>query len=251
MTTNLKPGMKIRVVVPLTPGDDTPFAKRQNFRNSQIEGITDTGLVHETEGTLQADRLGIDFELAGVVEEPGADLCVVRTASGPVLATFIRASGRSVELYSEQMTPPGLIVTSGTACGKHWDWLKGRTIGEVYKTLPEVFQPNQPQGEEPQPPPAPTAKKRGPKPRAPMLTAETKALPAAEQPPLCHDVDDGPATVSASDGKLTFRQRLRLWYAATELVRLIEAEADDLRVQEAASTMHATITNVCAERGHV
>ena len=252
MVTNLKAGMEIRVAVPISPQDNTPFAQRKEFRKSRIEELTDEGIVHETEGNLLASRLGIDFELADAMnQEPGVNLCVVSMKGGPILATFLRASGNTVELYSEQTIPPGIIVTRGTACGKHWDWLKGRTVGEAFKTLTDVFEPNgktkEPEESQVAPPTTPAGKKRGPKPKPPKTDQPTSG-PESKKPD--ETTTQAVAGVSASDGQLTFLHRMRLWHAASDLVRLLESNADDLRVNEAASTVYAVVANVAEECRH-
>lgn len=246
MTTNLKPGLKIRIAVPLDPSDNTPFSKRKDHRLSRIEDITEQGIIHEGEGSVRADRIDIDWELVSEEEEKASGLTVVKMNSGPVLASFVRVSATMAEMYSEQTTPPGLIVIPVRDCGKSWDWLRGRTAGEAFKGLSLVFEPNAPkagfstcedQSEAGQAAPQSqrTGRKRGPKPRTPIPTCETEILPAAP----------GPApTVSASDGKISFKHRMRLWNAATVLVLHLEAEADDLRIGDALAELQDVMNDI-------
>ncbi len=228
MTTNLLPGMKIRVAVPLTVGDNTPMDKRKEFRISTIQDITDSGIIHESEGSVDVARMGVDWELLEG-EDSAVTLAVVRLASGPILASVITVKGQNVELYSEQMVPPGPLSVPAMACGKCWDWLKGRTVGQAFTTLPEIFDPATrssaptaaaPSG--PAPAPEKTDKKRGPKPRQPAATAQTAVLPA--EPGKTVSASDPPDDPMTCPRIFTFKERARLWHAACELQKAAESE---------------------------
>lgn len=247
MTTNIKSGQKIRIAVPLTTGDDTPIGKRET-RISTVEIVRENGIIEETEGTVRADRIGIDWEpLEG--EDSQANLAVVKMQSGPILASVIRVTGKMIELYSEQSTPPGMLVLPVHRCGFMWDWLRGRTVGEAFKGLSEVFEPNRaPESANSDKPTDGTAdqpkKKRGPKPRPQAVTASTEVLPATP-----------PETVSASDKDpdrttpriFTFEERARLWNAARALMKAVAAEQPQWLVDAiptALSDMDALLTDI-------
>jgi hypothetical protein len=226
MTTNLVPGLKIRIAVPLTTGDNTPIEKRRETRISQIVDITETGTIHETEGSVSANRMGIDWELAED-EEDAFNLAVVRLAAGPVLASIVKVEGNTVKLYADSTVPPGLLSVPAKKCGKCWDWLRGRTIGTVFPTLSEIFDPLTGSSSPPLMPGSAgpdqkPARKRGPRPRVQVVTAPTEVIPAAE-----------PKTVSAGDRKVGFRERMHLWHAVSHVAEMLEGEQSDARICEA------------------
>jgi hypothetical protein len=144
MSTSVKPGQKIRIAVPITKGDDTPIGARTETRISTVEIVRENGIIEETEGTVRSDRMGIDWEISHpVAEDAEANLVVLATRTGPVLASLLRVTGKTIEVFSERLSPSGRQEFPVRACGKSWDWLKGRTLGEAYKTLTEVIDPIQ------------------------------------------------------------------------------------------------------------
>jgi hypothetical protein len=217
MTTNITAGQKIRIAVPITPEDNSPFEKRRAFRISTVEIVRENGIIEETEGTVRVDRMGIDWEICeSEPESQEGNLLAVAMKAGPVIASVIRVKGKYVEAYSDQAVPCGIMLPA-SGCGKMWDWLKGRTLSEASKGLTEIFCPNP--GRQPAEPgqagpgaAAPTTgKKRGPKPRAVAVTATTEVLPATPDATVCPRV-------------FSFEDRARLWHAAK---RLMESVASD------------------------
>jgi hypothetical protein len=238
MSTSVKPGQKIRIAVPITKGDDTPIGARTETRISTVEIVRENGIIEETEGTVRSDRMGIDWEISHpVAEDAEANLVVLATRTGPVLASLLRVTGKTIEVFSERLSPSGRQEFPVRACGKSWDWLKGRTLGEAYKTLTEVIDPIQlVTTAEPGQPVQPaevtaapkTGKKRGPKPRALSVTASTEVLPAVAS-------DPGEATMPAGIVP-TFAERAELWNLHKSLV--LEAEVGNVEhVEELIETL--------------